>query len=209
MFCWGLTGISSKCQTVWIQIRPGVLLGPALGRIHLQRSLLRQNQSSEKEKHYFSEIITCDPLRYTMNHSDFLLCIFMENPIGPKRVMRTYSFVNLVRWWSPSTRLILLFCRYSMVKHWFCIKFGIMFSWLSYKYNTDKFLHSDISSPWNIYILVLDTCSDPISRYIGSVIHVTSPLYHFRAKFLLKWNIPETIYPSLIPINNFLKNAIK
>ena len=44
--------------------------------------LLRQNQSSEKEIQNYSEIITCDPSIYTMDHSDFTVCVFMENSIG-------------------------------------------------------------------------------------------------------------------------------
>ena len=49
--------------------------------------LLRQNRSSEKEIQYFLEIITCDPSIYTMDHPDLIIiCYFMENSIGPKRV---------------------------------------------------------------------------------------------------------------------------
>ena len=48
--------------------------------------LLRQNQSSEKNKQYLLEIMTCDPSVYTMDHPDFIICSFMENSIGLKRV---------------------------------------------------------------------------------------------------------------------------
>ena len=34
----------------------------------------------------FSEIIICDPSIYTMDYPDFILCSFMENSIGLKRV---------------------------------------------------------------------------------------------------------------------------
>ena len=54
---------------------------------------LRQNHSSEKEIHY---VMTCDPLIYTNDHSDFILCSFIENSIGPKMVNHkspiTYKF---------------------------------------------------------------------------------------------------------------------
>ena len=46
---------------------------------------LRQNQSSAKEIQYFLEIITSDPSIYTMNHPYLIVCIFMENSIGPKK----------------------------------------------------------------------------------------------------------------------------
>ena len=35
---------------------------------------------------YFLEIVTYDPLIYTMDHSDFIACSFIENSIGLKRV---------------------------------------------------------------------------------------------------------------------------
>ena len=48
--------------------------------------LIRQNQSSEKEIQHFLEIITGDPLIYTMNNPDFIVCSFMLSPlIGLKR----------------------------------------------------------------------------------------------------------------------------
>ena len=50
--------------------------------------LLRHNQSSEKEIQYVSEIITCDPSIYTIDHPDLTVSIFMENFIGLKRVKR-------------------------------------------------------------------------------------------------------------------------
>ena len=40
----------------------------------------------ERNTYFFLENITCDPSRYTMGHSDFIVCSFIENFIGPKRV---------------------------------------------------------------------------------------------------------------------------
>ena len=48
--------------------------------------LLRQNWSSEKEIQHFLDIISCDPSIYTMDHSDSIVCSFMKNSIGLKRV---------------------------------------------------------------------------------------------------------------------------
>ena len=48
--------------------------------------LLRQNQSSEKAILFCLEIITCDPLIYTMDNPDLTVSNFMEHSIGPKRV---------------------------------------------------------------------------------------------------------------------------
>ena len=48
--------------------------------------LLRQNRSSEKEIQYFWEITTIDPSIYAMDHLDFIVCSFMENFFGLKRV---------------------------------------------------------------------------------------------------------------------------
>ena len=48
--------------------------------------LLGQNRSSEKEIQYFWESITFDPSLYTMHHPDFIVCNFMVNSIGLKRV---------------------------------------------------------------------------------------------------------------------------
>ena len=49
---------------------------------------IRQNHSSEKE------IMTCDPLIYTMDHSDFIVHVsnFMGNSICPIRVKDTTKF---------------------------------------------------------------------------------------------------------------------
>ena len=47
--------------------------------------LLRQNQYSEKEMHYFLEILTSYPSIYTMDHPDVIVCSFMVNSIGLKR----------------------------------------------------------------------------------------------------------------------------
>ena len=48
--------------------------------------LLLQSQSSETYT-IFGEIITCDPLRYTMDHPDFVIhvCSFMETFTGLKQ----------------------------------------------------------------------------------------------------------------------------
>ena len=35
--------------------------------------LLRQNQSSKNEIHFFFEIINCNPSIYTMDHPDFIV----------------------------------------------------------------------------------------------------------------------------------------
>ena len=53
-----------------------------------QHCLLRQNQSSEKKYKMFLEIITYDPsiYIYIMDHLDIIVCSFMENIIGLKRV---------------------------------------------------------------------------------------------------------------------------
>ena len=47
---------------------------------------LRQKGSSEKDTLFFGKIINCDPSIYTMDHPDFIVCSFMENSIGSKRV---------------------------------------------------------------------------------------------------------------------------
>ena len=47
---------------------------------------LRENRSSEKEIQYYFEIITCDTSIYAMDHPDFIVCGFMENSFGLKRV---------------------------------------------------------------------------------------------------------------------------
>ena len=54
--------------------------------------LLRQNQSSEKEIEYFLQIITCGPSLYLMDHPGFIVCSFMENSIGQKRVIFVAAF---------------------------------------------------------------------------------------------------------------------
>ena len=46
---------------------------------------LIKHRSSEKEIQYILEIITCGPSIYTMDHSDFIVCSFMKNFIGPKK----------------------------------------------------------------------------------------------------------------------------
>ena len=50
--------------------------------------LIGQNQSSEKEIQYYGGggILTCDLSICTMDHSDFIVCSFMENYVGLKRV---------------------------------------------------------------------------------------------------------------------------
>ena len=47
--------------------------------------LLTQNQSSEKEMQYFLEVIMCAPSIYRIDHSDFIVCGFMENSIGHEK----------------------------------------------------------------------------------------------------------------------------
>ena len=44
--------------------------------------LLRQKLSSEKKIHIYLEIITCDPLIYTMDHSKFILSNQNEESIS-------------------------------------------------------------------------------------------------------------------------------
>ena len=48
--------------------------------------LPKQNQSLKNEIQYFFEIITSDPSIYTMNYPDLIVCNFMENSVGLKRV---------------------------------------------------------------------------------------------------------------------------
>ena len=55
--------------------------------------LLRKNRSSEKEKRFF-EIITCEPLIYTMDHPDLIVCSCMEKSIGLRKV--NYIFYLLL-----------------------------------------------------------------------------------------------------------------
>ena len=40
------------------------------------------------KKQYFFDIITCDHFMISMEYSDFIICSFMENSIGLKRVKR-------------------------------------------------------------------------------------------------------------------------
>ena len=46
-----------------------------------------QDKINLQRKKYtiLGEIITCDPSKHTMDHSDYLVCSFMETSIGPKR----------------------------------------------------------------------------------------------------------------------------
>ena len=46
------------------------------------RCLLRQKQSSEKEIQFYFEIITCDPLIYTMDLPKFIVSIQKEELIS-------------------------------------------------------------------------------------------------------------------------------
>ena len=62
----------------------------------------------------------------------------------------THSFVSLCRPAKFSTLDMLLFCRYRCVRFALWRRFGTWLSKLSYRYNTDRFLHSDKSSPWKI-----------------------------------------------------------
>ena len=48
--------------------------------------LLRQYQYTKKEIQYVLEIITSDPLIYTMDHPEGMYVAFMDNIIGLKRV---------------------------------------------------------------------------------------------------------------------------
>ena len=41
--------------------------------------------------HMFFEILTCEPSIDVMDHPDFIVCSFMENSIGLKRVKLTIS----------------------------------------------------------------------------------------------------------------------
>ena len=46
--------------------------------------LLSQKRLSEKEIQSNLEIIACGTLNFIMDHSDFIVCNFVENGIGPK-----------------------------------------------------------------------------------------------------------------------------
>ena len=48
--------------------------------------LLRQKQSSEKEIQFYFEIITCDPLMYTMDLPKFIVSIQKQESISALRV---------------------------------------------------------------------------------------------------------------------------
>ena len=62
--------------------------------------LLSQNGSSEKEIQYVLEVITSDPLLYTMYHPDFIIYIFMENSIGLEKnigITHVFPCINICR----------------------------------------------------------------------------------------------------------------
>ena len=48
--------------------------------------LLRQNNFRERNTLFFGEIVTCDPVKYRMDHADFVVYSYMENSIGLKSV---------------------------------------------------------------------------------------------------------------------------
>ena len=50
---------------------------------------------SQKETHFFMEIITYDSSLNIIDHPDFIVRRFLENSIGPKRLKIVYS-LNLV-----------------------------------------------------------------------------------------------------------------
>ena len=54
--------------------------------------LLRQNPSLEKEIQIVLVIITSEPLIYTMDLPNFIVCSFMGNSIGLKRVHTKSTF---------------------------------------------------------------------------------------------------------------------
>ena len=51
----------------------------------------KQNQSSEKEIPFFSEIITCNPSTYQMDHPDKTVSNFMEKSNGLQMVNKAYQ----------------------------------------------------------------------------------------------------------------------
>ena len=55
--------------------------------------LLGQKQSSEKEIQSYSEVITCGPSIYPMDHSDFIVSMFREISIGLKSWCLMPAFV--------------------------------------------------------------------------------------------------------------------
>ena len=65
--------------------------------LHLgMHCFLIQNRSSDKEKQYILEILTCDPSIYTMDHPDFIVCSFIEYSICLKSVLIMCMFRTLV-----------------------------------------------------------------------------------------------------------------
>ena len=49
-------------------------------------SLLLKTESIFRERNIFLEIIPCGPSIYRMDHPGFIVCSFMENSIGLKKV---------------------------------------------------------------------------------------------------------------------------
>ena len=86
---WSLTRVSFKKMGIFVsimEINPLWTRNPLAGTLTNGEDLhclLRQNQSSE-----ILAIITCDPSVYTTDHPDLIVCSFMENSIGPKRVKK-------------------------------------------------------------------------------------------------------------------------
>ena len=52
----------------------------------------RQKRSSEKELQFYLEIITCDSLIYTMDHSKFIISDQMKNPLVHKGLKNSRNF---------------------------------------------------------------------------------------------------------------------
>ena len=55
--------------------------------------LQRQCQSSKKVLQYFWEIITGDPSIYTVDHTDFIVCSYIENLVSLKRVRSLHEII--------------------------------------------------------------------------------------------------------------------
>ena len=50
-----------------------------------------------RERNTCFGIKSCDPSIYTMNHSDFIVCIFTENSIGLRRIKKSNILSGIVR----------------------------------------------------------------------------------------------------------------
>ena len=71
-----------------------------------------------RKKYNLFLIITCDPSIYTMDHPDFIVCSFMENSIGLKRVNKHSVLVNFSL--SPQC-CIWLFIMFTTLLHSECV----------------------------------------------------------------------------------------